>query len=236
MCLLRTGLAFTYLWEGEFFLKVHESLLARARGVASNDQLRSLFDGGVVLANFEPPSVPATEKSAWPAISQLLARGYEARKRILDSIETSDERPQGTNLLAVLDNWIASLSPAQLEPFRAPLQPKRDTANNQKEFVRYLIQPRSSDDDAVDQADFYYLARTNSRHVWFHPGPEWLVVVTSLLCLRPGGYCTLGQLLEDLGWLGVKVERSVLIGLLEEAGLSTDSPDADNALVIRSGF
>jgi hypothetical protein len=26
------------------------------------------------------------------------------------------------------------------------------------------------------------------------------------------------------------------VGLLEESGLSTDSPDADNALVIKSGF
>jgi hypothetical protein len=96
--------------------------------------------------------------------------------------------------------------------------------------------PRSSDDDLIDQADFYYLARSNSRHTWFHPGPEWLVVVTSLLCQGPGGQCTLGALLEDLASLGVRVDRSVLVGLLEEAGLSTDSPDADNALVIRSGF
>ncbi len=118
----------------------------------------------------------------------------------------------------------------------APLQPQRRTANNQKEFVRYLLLERSSDDDFVDQADFYYLARSNSRHLWFHSGPEWLVVVTSLLCESPGGHCTLGSLLQDLSCLGVAVDRSTLVGLLEEAGLSTDSPDADNALVIRSGF
>ena len=92
-------------------------------------------------------------------------------------------------------------------------------------------------DDLVDQADFYYLARTNSRrHVWYQPGPEWLVVVTSLLCERPTGQTTLGALVNDLGALGIRVDRSVLIGLLEDAGLSTDSPDADDALVIRSGF
>jgi hypothetical protein len=97
--------------------------------------------------------------------------------------------------------------------------------------------PRSSDDDLVDQADFYYLARTNSsRSVWLHPGPEWLVVIASLLCQKPGGQCTLGQLLDDLAVLGIQVERSVLVALLEQAGLSTDSPDADNAIVIRAGF
>ena len=97
--------------------------------------------------------------------------------------------------------------------------------------------PRSSDDDLVDQADFYFLARTNSsRKVWLHPGPEWLVVVASLLCQTPGGQCTLGQLSDDLGILGIQVERSVLVALLDQAGMSADSPDADNAIVIRAGF
>jgi hypothetical protein len=43
-------------------------------------------------------------------------------------------------------------------------------------------------------------------------------------------------LTRDLASLGIRIERSVLVALLEEAGLSTDSPDADDALVIRSGF
>jgi hypothetical protein len=61
-------------------------------------------------------------------------------------------------------------------------------------------------------------------------------VITGLLCGSPGGATTLGQLLDDLACLGIRAERSVLLDLLEEAGLSYDSPDADNALVIRSGF
>ena len=68
------------------------------------------------------------------------------------------------------------------------------------------------------------------------PGPEWFVVVCSLLARRPGGHCTLGELVDDLASLGIRNERAVLVNLLEEAGLSTDSPDADNALVIRSAF
>ncbi len=42
--------------------------------------------------------------------------------------------------------------------------------------------------------------------------------------------------MDDLRMLGLKVERRTVVEMLEEAGLSTDSPDADNALVIQSGF
>ena len=189
-----------------------------------------------VLAAFEPPAVPASQKSIWPATSELLARGYEVRRRFHEFLSGNTTLPAGATLPDSLDASGTSLSPAQVQELGAPIQTSTRTANNQKEFVRYLVLPRSSDDDLIDQADFYYLARSNSRHTWFHPGPEWLVVVTSLLCEGPGGHCTLGSLLENLASLGVRVDRSVLVGLLEEAGLSTDSPDADNALVIRSGF
>lgn len=239
LCLLRTGLAFAYLWEAEFFCRLHERIAARQYsqvGAAGVRRLRALLMDGGVLASFEPPSVPANQKGIWPATSELLARGYEARKRIYEALNGDMLGPPATDLPTRLEDWVNSLSSQQISDLSQPIQTQSRTANNQKEFVRYLVLPRSSDDDSVDQADFYYLARSNSRHLWFHPGPEWLVVVTSLLCEEPGGQCTLGALLEDLACLGVRIDRSVLVGLLEEAGLSTDSPDADNALVIRSGF
>lgn len=238
MCLLRTGLAFSYLWEAEFFCRLYDCILAQKQssGVIAMARLRSLLNEGAVLGVFEPASVPASQKGIWQSTSELLARGYEARKRILEFLDGDINQPSGSTFLEVLDSWVASLAPMALEELSSPLQTQPRTANNQKEFVKYLLLPRSSDDDAVDQADFYHLARTNSRHVWFYPGPEWLVVLTSLLGRVPGGECTLGMVVEDLASLGIRVERSVLVALLEEAGLTTDSPDADNAVVIRSGF
>jgi hypothetical protein len=241
LCLLRTGLAFAYLWEAEFFCRLHERVVARQSpqtGQPNVNRMRSLLFDGAVLASFEPPSVPASQKGIWPATSELLARGYEARKSFYEDLANNGDGivPAGAGLTDQLEDWVSGLSPQRIANLSRPLQTQPRTANNQKEFVRYLVLPRSSDDDSVDQADFYYLARSNSRHLWFHPGPEWLVVMTSLLCEAPGGQCTLGALMDDLACLGVRIERSVLVGLLEEAGLSTDSPDADNALVIRSGF
>jgi hypothetical protein len=238
MCLLRTGLAFSYLWEAEFYCRLQECISNRAYAKPGPllNRVHTLFTEGAVLGILEPSSVPPSEKAIWPATSELLARGYEARQRIFGMLDGNTNSPVGATMEEILNKWIVGLTSTQVKELAAPLQTQPRTANNQKEFVRYLLQPRSSDDDAVDQADFYYLARTNSRHVWFHPGPEWLVVLTSMLGKTPGGKCTLGEVVQDLASLGIRAERSVLVELLEDAGLTTDSPDADNALVIHSGF
>lgn len=165
----------------------------------------------------------------------MIARGWKARNQLIEA-GTADSLPAAPSLAGAIELWVNGLTSDQVSLIGAKIRVTAAMANNQKEFVKYLLLPRSSDDDSVDQADFYSLARTNSRHTWFRPGPEWLVVVTSLLCIRPGGFCTLGDLTRDLASLGMRVERSILVGMLEEAGLSTDSPDADDALVIRSGF
>lgn len=241
LSLLRTGLAFSYLWEAEFFCRIYEGLLQRKGGASPTEalsRLKSLLEEGLTIASIDPLDIPPIEKNLWPALADLIGRGYEAREAVydLDCFEQMPLRPEGATFLQVAENWIAQLTPAALAELPPRIEPKTRTANNQKEFVRYLMLPRSSDDDSVDQADFYYLMRSNSRYLWFQPGPEWLVVEASLLCGAAGRFCTLGQLLGDMAALGVRVERSVLVTLLEEAGLSTDSPDADNAIVVRSGF
>jgi hypothetical protein len=240
LCLLRTGLAFAYLWEADFFCKLHTCLTqyerTRSRPPALDVLLRTMSDG-TVLATISPPNVPATQKDEWKALSSLLARGYEARERFKDQLLRPVSLATPASGSVPLDEaWLAGISSQDLAVLAAPLEVKPDTAKNTKYFVRYLLQPRSSDDDSVDQADFYYLARTNSASFWLEPGPEWLVVITGLLCRQPGGQCTLRMLLNDLATLGIRVERSVLVGMLEEAGLSMDSPDADEALVIKSAF
>lgn len=240
-CLLRTGLAFAYLWEANFFCQVHSVIMERAKSTGDTgamSSLRSMLREGCVLARIEPPQLPATKKHAWNALGNLLARGYVARKNFEDQLEeTPFPESPGDAVDVTVEKWINSLAASgSLAKLIAPLQVGSQTAKNAREFVRYLLLPRSSDDDSADQADFYYLAQTNSRSFWFQPGPEWLVVVTSLLCGQVGGHCTLGMLIDDLERLGIDVERWVLVDMLENAGLSVDSPDADNALLIHSSF
>lgn len=245
LCLLRTGLAFAYLWEAEFFRLLHRAVVdtrdGRSEAAASVLALTSLVRGGAHLASIEPVDVPSSEKNSWPALETLLMQGYVARDAIDDAV---DQQSNGLDLHSIepgqlpdrLAAWISEFSLTGAAELEEDLQPESNTAKNTREFVRYLLVPRASDDDTVDQADFYYVARSNQRSFWFEPGPEWLVVVCSLLAGRPRGHCTLGELVNDLASLGIRNERAVLVRLLEEAGLSTDSPDADNALVIRSAF
>ena len=243
LCLLRTGLAFAYLWEAEFFRRLHQAI------AETQDQqretlvqaIKSLLRHGARLASIEPADVPPSEKNSWPALEGLLMQGYLAREAIESVLE---EHPHDIDLPAVglqdlsdrIATWVTEFSCLGGRTLESRLESESNTAKNTREFVRYLLVPRVSDDDTADQADFYFLARSNQRNLWFEPGPEWLVVVCSLLSRCPGGHCTLGELVDDLASLGIRNDRSILIRLLEDAGLSTDSPDADNALVIKSAF
>ena len=240
-CLLRTGLAFSYLWEANFLVMLHncisEEYKFRQQNLMGERMALSAFTrmltSGAALATIESPRIPASQKHAWNALGNMLARGYLIRHE-LENLPEEDSILQDVG--SFVSSWISSLPMDDLQKLSTPPPIDSNTAPNLRDFVRNLLRPRATDDDTQDQADFYYLARSNSRSFWFQPGPEWFVVVTSLLSLHPGGKCTLEMLLDDLHMLGLHVERWILVEMLEEAGLSTDSPDADNALVITSGF
>jgi len=107
---------------------------------------------------------------------------------------------------------------------------------NRFEFLKYTSLSRGSNSDIGDQSDLYYLARNNTRSMWFEPGPEWIVVVASLTTLGPGRQCTLKELEDNLRMMGVRIRRGLLVDMLGSHGLTTDSPDADEAILIQSGF
>jgi hypothetical protein len=237
LCLLRTGLAFSYLWEARFYLALHAAI--RERSPERIQELTSFLANGGVLATLEPANVPSRERSAWSALGRVIATGYKARETIREYIENHDQRglESGTGrLVERIASWIENLPGSLPDELVALPQAGRTTAKNQQEFVRYLLLPRSADDDTADQADFYYLMRSHRSGAWFEPGPEWPVVIASLVARHPRGTCTLGQLARNLAQLGLRVDRSVLVDLLESTGLSSDSPDADDAVLIDAGF
>jgi hypothetical protein len=242
-CLLRTGLAFTYLWEANFFLMLHSCARFEMESKSGHnpalDEIKAMFSNGLLLATIEPNSISSNQKHCWSVMSTLLSKGWKARKQFLEEAKVTVNNISFSDTLDVtvlVAELFQHLPNEDLKRWASPLQTDKSTANSIREFVRYLMLPRESDDDTTDQADFYYIARTNSRSLWLEPGPEWLVVITSLLSQHPGGNCTLGMLIDDLRMLGIRADRRVLVYFLEGAGLTTDSPDADNALVIRSGF
>ncbi len=239
LSLLRTALAFAYLWEAELFCRIRDRLVERnsAGDGPARERLNAFLEGQFTLAPVQPSWVPPSQKRVWDSLSSTLAKGYVVRKALDEWIgDSGNSSPSGNSFSSAIVQWIDGLSPDELRRLAGPIVIPRTTANNTKEFVKYLMLPRSADDDSSDQGDLYFLARSNRSSFWVELGPEWLVVETALLARRPDGKCTLRQLLDDIGMLGISIDRRTLVTLLEEAGLSADSPDADDALVIESGF
>jgi hypothetical protein len=240
LALLRAALAFGYLWEAEWYVRIYDRMVERRRGLeqgSAREKLLGLLNGQFTLAVVHPRQLAPSQKRMWAALGDNVARGYEFRRRLIAFFGNNpSNQPEAGDPRTTLPEWIDALSAENLAMLGESLPVTASTATNTKEFVRYLMLQRSADDDSSDQADLYYLARSQQSHFWIELGPEWLVVETALLAGRPGHSCTLRMLLDDLASLGVSVDRSTLVAMLEDTGLSADSPDADDALVIESGF
>lgn len=239
LALLRAGLAFGYLWEAEFFVRLYERVAERRLGLdgPARERLIGFLGGQFTLAVVHPRQLAPSQKRMWGALGSNVAAGYAFRRRLMEMFDGDPTtEPVGDDLITAIPAWVEALTPDRLADLAAPLSVTASTATNTKEFIKYLMLQRSADDDSTDQADLYYLARSQHSHFWVELGPEWLVVETALLAGRPGGSCTLRLLSDDLSLLGISIDRSTLVGLLEDTGLSADSPDADDALVIEAGF
>jgi len=241
LTLLRTGLAFVYLWEAELMVRIRERIVERQAGMgagSARERLIGFLGGQFTLVSVQPRRVPPSQKRVWSALASGIAKGHAFRKQ-LSECEWLDNAPPefgAGDLCTSINNWIDGLNADQLTELSAPLSISSSTATNTKEFIKYLMLPRSADDDSSDQADLYFISRSQRSDFWIDLGPEWLVVETAMLAAKPGGKCTLRQLLDDLAFLGIAIDRPTVVALLESTGLSADSPDADDALVIESGF
>lgn len=110
---------------------------------------------------------------------------------------------------------------------------QKRNAPNTWEAIKYALQTR---DVAGPFADYYGLLRPNGRFLTVSPGTEWMAVVASLACQKPGGTTHVGALMDDLAELGLHPELSDVVMLLERAGLARGSADADLGVQIKSAF
>lgn len=236
-CLVRTGLALTYLWEAAVFRALRDVYFDKDE--TAWNQFTTLFRNPGLIA-ISARGTPPAEKDMSALLGAGLGDGYHARAAF-DIATRGDDAIAGRTAFLDLDGGhdaamtvLSTITVEEAEAYRDPrLAPK-----TLKEFVRYLMLARVASDAAADEADLYYLARTDRtrKRVWAEPGPEWMVVIASLATKGPGRQCTLQDVMSDLRRMGVVIERATLVDLLEGAGLTQDSPDADEAIVISSGF
>lgn len=233
-CVLRTGLAMTYLWEGAMFRALRDFIAEPTE--PSWERLAATFRRPELL-RIARPGTPLGERNINPLLLSGLGDGYHARQAVEEAVREARgngtacldlDADAATNAAALADLTLSFVDEVRPDPRSAP--------KTLREFVTYLMLARIADDAPADEADLYYLARRNRQYAWVEPGPEWLVVVASLAAGRPGGQCTLRTLSTALRSLGISVDRTTLVGLLEGAGLTQDSPDADEAIIVNAGF
>lgn len=236
-CVLRMGIGCTFLWEACFFQRLGRLLLADQPA----DDLRSLL-APLPLLRWRESNLQISVRDENSRLIRTVLDGTRVRIFLGDVLESHDQeinnRWHASDGIIDFCEWF-SRKASRSGSFRSELNNcfgggKFSAANNVLETIRYLLLARS---ESGAQADFYgVLRRRSGRFLVVSPGEEWMVVLASLAAESPGKQCTLGRLRESLASLGIYAEREQVIQELERAGLSRSSHDADDALVVWSGF
>lgn len=255
ICLLRTGLFLAYLWEAKVYIRIHNALMEKQRGNSDNNnyslqQLKRFLEEGPVsvqdpLITIQDPKIPMSQKDCAPYFTQLSAMSADA---ITQFRGAPQDEPHDGDLFTMIKEYFGKITSdpnlnnklAQLKPLKSNITrgSNNNSAQNTRWFFRTAPLRREFASNSSQHADFYYMLRCDSRQrqYWFELGPEWLVVIASLSTNGPGQSCTLGDLQTNLNRMGIYIDRYILVKMLERTGLTSDSPDADEAIVIKSGF
>lgn len=223
---LRHAFAFGFLWEARYYSKLAEACLDRAVPInekflrfATNSRADLLYWKDLRLA----PSVRSIS-ARQAVINGMRAREFFAE---LDDSSIVDSDP-----IATLEQ--VRSAPAQVDQLREILSRQKDSrsVNNVWEAIRYALLVREPEPGGPP--DHYGLLR-GTRWLCPDPGAEWIVVMASLRA-GVGQKTTVGEVLDDLNCLGIKISLPEILRLVERCGLADLSADADMAVVVESAF
>lgn len=225
VCVLRTAIGFTFLWEANFFIEL-------ARGIA--DHARDPNTVAHWALNPTKPLIPyqrggVAQMDVMPSIRKLLTQGLACRKAIIE----------GTGALEVVPNDLAGLVVAlrseNTKAIKHALAGSVRPAGlpNLIETVRYALLARSSPDSSDHHALLKVVSR-NYTHV--APAPEWIVVMSAMAANKPSDVVRLGDVQGSLEALGFKPRIDFLLEALERAGLCASAADGDEGIEINLGF
>lgn len=219
--ILRTGIAFGYLAEMQWYTQLGRILLG------GSGSLQPQLDHQVLLP-WAPARLPVQSRNVKVEIRQAVARGT-AMRTVLVKCEEKGALGSEDDLLALqADPDIVHQAELAMGHPEWTLSCK-----NTYETIIYALLQRGTTTDA----DYYgFLRPRGTRYSVVAPGTEWIAVVTSLACEEPGGETHIGEVMRSLSRLGVRPELQEVVRLLEVAGLATGSADADHGVRVRSAF
>lgn len=225
VCVLRSALGFSFLWEANFYLQL-------ARGIADKDR-----DSRTVARWALSPTSPlvpyqrggVAQMDVMPSIKRLLTQGLACRKAVLDAARSLKSQP------ATLADLVEDLRAIDTRAIRLALGGGGDKSGlpNLIETVRYSLLARST----ADEPDHYGLLKVVSRnYTHVSPAPEWIVVMSAMTASSPTDVIRLGDVQRSLEDLGFKPRIDFLRGELERAGLCASASDGDEGIEINLGF
>lgn len=231
MCLLRHGLAFTFLWEANFYFEI-------ARGIADPESDPSLVAKYALVP--VRPLIPyrtgtVSQMDVQPTFKKMLEIGLGCRNA-LHEISKEFGIAECQSLPSLVETFRSTLTPTHKSQISAALSGAGDLGGipNLLETVRYSLLARESE----GAADNYSLLRNVSRR-YYHvsPGAEWIVVMSAMSAPSgPNSTVRLGDLTQSLKGLGFQPRTDFLLGELERAGLCVSAPDGDEGIEINLGF
>jgi hypothetical protein len=229
-CVLRHALAFSFLWESNFFKEVAHGVIRK--GVNLEDIARNALHPPRPLVPWQRGSI--SEMDVKPGIRGLLSSGLACRAQLM---EMAGGMPKVANLIEAIAWLRENSTPAGVATLREAYSGKKEGAgfSNLKETVEYALLCRSSDD--AGDGDYYSLLRTVSRNfAHVDPAPEWIVVMVAMSSRGPGDPVRLGDVLRTMRNLGLHPRIDNLVSELEKAGLCASAADGDEGIEINLGF
>jgi hypothetical protein len=225
VCILRSAIGFTFLWEANFFLEL-------AKGIKQDN----LSPAEVAHRALSPtrPLIPyqqggVAQMDVMPSIKRLLSQGLACRKAVIEAANSLSNPPES------LENLVQALR-SQVHPsISTALSGGGDKGGlpNLIETVRYSLLTRGTP-EAVDHHGLLRSVSRNYTHV--APGPEWIVVMSAMAAPTPSSIVRLGDVQRSLEAIGFKPRIDFLLHELERAGLCASAADGDEGIEINLGF
>jgi len=221
---LRMSFAMGFLWEATWYVKLARSVVAG--GIQPWDE--SVSSVGEILPWRSMRSSTSVRDIA-AHLSWVVHHGAVVREQLSNWDKNGRfEDLSFEDALAMMhsdpDCWGA---------LKQALSNTQKNTSNIQEAIRYTLKTR---DRVGEAADYYGLLRSSGRFLTVDPGTEWITVVASLTCQRPGTEANVGDLMKNLQLLGLYPELADVVDLLERAGLARGSADADQGVRIQSAF
>lgn len=228
MAVIRSGLAFGYLWE----IRWHQTMARLV--LQGGDQLRELtWEGLVAEANQRGPLLDWIDQSAPIGMRDVASKLKDTCKvyaGLNEEVQTAFRSGTPTSVGEALLS--ASEDQQHRDRFKEALRPGSN--ENCLELVRYMLLGGSA---YGRHADHYYLLRkVGRRYTVVDPATEWIAAITSLSMDAPGSETNLSAVSMSLRQLGLEPSTAELTKHLELAGLARGAHDADGAIVVRSAF